>query len=363
MKRKLLLFVLALLLIPTLMACDQRPTIRILAPGEYMSKKFMSSFTKEHGIRISIQEFASNEEALTFIKSDKVYDLILPSDYALEQLIVEDQGYIKKVDWSKITTFDKEKDLSDGLDDILDKLKTEANVDLLEYGVPYFWGSVGILYYSNKVSEEHVNLGWDLLRQGDKYNVAFYDSSRDGLMAGLISLGYSMNSNVASEIEEATEWLKVGTSKENVGYVTDNVFDDIPSGVYDLAMVYTGDAAEIMEQMIEEEDNYDLKFTKPIEGSNIWVDFMVLHSKGNEEYAYLFLNHLMSYQGSLDNTDAVYYISPREDVRLKQIDKASTDAIKELFQITLGEKDDIFRFDPVSKKLIDDAWNSIGVRR
>src|SRR5690554_7031963 len=78
-------------------------------------------------------------------------------------------------------------------------------------------------------------------------------------------------------------------NKANVGYVTDNIFDDIPSKRYNLAMAYTGDAAEIIEQMHEEEEDINLDFFIPEEGSNVWVDFLAIHSKGNEEYAYLFL--------------------------------------------------------------------------
>ena len=359
--KKLFLLVFTLLLIPSLAACDNRPVLKILAPGEYMSTEIRKSFTKEHGIRVRIDEFESNEEALTFIKSNKNYDLILPSDYALEQLIVENQGYILPIDWSKITTFNKDTDLADGLDDILAKLSEEN--DLLKYGVPYFWGSVGILYDKDVVEEADLALGWDLLRQGDKYKVAFYDSSRDALMSGLVSLGYSINSNVASEINEAEEWLREGMNKANVGYVTDNIFDDIPSKRYNLAMAYTGDAAEIIEQMHEEEEDINLDFFIPEEGSNVWVDFLAIHSKGNEEYAYLFLNHIMSKQGATENSNEVYYISPREDVRLEQIERANTEEAKKLFTIVFSDKYDIFRYDPESKRLIDEAWNKLGVNR
>jgi spermidine/putrescine-binding protein len=360
--KKIMLLLLVLLIVPSAVACDKRPVLRILAPGEYMSDSTIAAFEKANDIRIRIDEFASNEEALTFIKSGKVYDLIMPSDYALEQLIVENQGYIEKLDWTKITTFNKETDLSDGLYDILRKIETKSNLDLLDYGAPYFWGSVGLLYNKDIITVEDTQLGWDLLRQGDKYKVAFYDSSRDALMAGLVASGYSMNSNVEAEINAAEQWIKVGTDK-GVGYITDNIFDDIPNRTYDIAMAYTGDAAEIMNQMIEEEEDLNLGFLVPTEGTNIWVDFLVVHSKGNKEFAYKFLNHIMSYDGAKKNTDGLFYISPREDVRLEQVQEAKSADIKELFQVKFRPNDDIFRFDPVSKELIDNAWNRLGVNR
>ena len=71
----------------------------------------------------------------------------------------------------------------------------------------------------------------------------------------------------------------------------------------------------------------------------------------------------MSYDGAKKNTDGLFYISPREDVRLEQVQEAKSADIKELFQVKFRPNDDIFRFDPVSKELIDNVWNRLGVNR
>lgn len=366
--KKVLLLLLLLLIVPSVVACDKRPKIRILAPGEYMSEQTIELFEKTHGIRVDIEEFASNEEAITFLKRGLVYDLIMPSDYALEQLIVDHPDMIEKLDWSQITGFNHETDLSSGLKELLNKIETDSNLDLLEYGAPYFWGSVGILYNEDVVSAADVVQGWEMLRMGDKYKVAFYDSSRDALMAALTTLGFSMNTNVETEVNAAEQWISeaitsTGGVKKNVGYVTDNIFDDIPSKVYDLAMAYTGDAAEIMNQMIEEETDLNLGFVMPEVGTNIWVDFLVVHAQGNKEFAYKFLNHIMSYEGAKANTEGIFYISPREDVRLTQVENAKSQDIKNLFIINFRPQDDMFRYDPKSKELIDAAWTRLGVNR
>ncbi|MGI6781886.1 MAG: extracellular solute-binding protein [Acholeplasmataceae bacterium] len=366
--KSLLLLLLIVLMIPSVAACDKRPKIRILAPGEYMSDETIELFEEKYDIRVDIEEFASNEEAITFLKRGLVYDLIMPSDYALEQLIVDHPTMIEKIDWTKINGFNPKTDLSHGLKELLVKIETESNLDLLEYGTPYFWGSVGVLYNKDVVTTADVSQGWELLRMGHKYKVAFYDSSRDALMAALTSLGFSMNSNVKSEVDAAEQWIleaitSTSTVKKSVGYVTDNIFDDIPSQVYDLAMAYTGDAAEIMNQMYEEETDLNLGFTMPEVGTNIWVDFLVVHAEGNKDFAYKFLNHIMSYEGAMANARDLFYISPREDVRLQQIQNAKTDDIKTLFTINFRPQDDIFRYDPKSKELIDSAWTRLGTKR
>jgi spermidine/putrescine-binding protein len=360
--KRLFLVLILFLFVQSVVACDKRPEVKILAPGEYMTEETIKAFSKKHGIKVVIDEFASNEEAITFIKSGAEYDLILPSEYALEQLIVENPEYLKKVDWNKITTFNKETDLSNGLDELLNNLKVDSGFDLLEYGVPYFWGSVGLLYNSEVVAPEDVQQGWELLRMGDKYNVAFYDSSRDALMTALVTLGYSMNTNNEEEVNAAKAWIEVG-AKKGVGYLTDDIFDEIPNKNYDVAMAYSGDAAEIIYRVYDEEIDLQLDFVTPEVGTNIWIDFLAIHSSANEENVYKFLNHILSYDGALENTRSLFYASPREDVRQGQIRTASTERIKELYTIDFREQDEIFRFDPVSKELIDNAWNSIGVRR
>lgn len=250
--KRIFLVLLLVLFVPFVVACDERPQIKILMPGEYITPETIEAFTEEHGIRVRVDEFASNEEALTFIKSGEEYDLVLPSEYAMEQLMVENPNYIQKVNWNRITTFNKDTDLAHGLDTLINDLKMTKGLDLLEYGVPYFWGSVGLLYNKNVVSAADAAQGWELLRMGDKYNVAFYDSSRDALMAPLMTLGYSMNSSNATEINEAKAWIEVAAKKKNVGYLTDNIFDEVPNGNYDIAMAYSGDAAEIMNIVYEE---------------------------------------------------------------------------------------------------------------
>ncbi|MGI6787848.1 MAG: extracellular solute-binding protein [Acholeplasmataceae bacterium] len=361
--KRIFLVLLLVLFVPFVVACDERPQIKILMPGEYITPETIEAFTEEHGIRVRVDEFASNEEALTFIKSGEEYDLVLPSEYAMEQLMVENPNYIQKVDWNRITTFNKDTDLAHGLDTLINDLKMTKGLDLLEYGVPYFWGSVGLLYNKNVVSAADAAQGWELLRMGDKYNVAFYDSSRDALMAPLMTLGYSMNSSNATEINEAKAWIEVAAKKKNVGYLTDNIFDEVPNGNYDIAMAYSGDAAEIMNIVYEEEVNLDLDFLIPDAGTNIFVDFLVIHSSADLDNTYKFLNHIISYDGALKNTINLFYISPREDVRQQQINSANTERIKELFTINFRPQDDIFRFNPESKALIDDAWNSLGVSR
>ena len=95
--KRLFLVLILFLFVQSVVACDKRPEVKILAPGEYMTEETIKAFSKKHGIKVVIDEFASNEEAITFIKSGAEYDLILPSEYVLEQLIVENQNILKRL--------------------------------------------------------------------------------------------------------------------------------------------------------------------------------------------------------------------------------------------------------------------------
>ena len=101
-----------------------------------------------------------------------------------------------------------------------------------EYSVPYFWGTVGIVYDKNKVSEEDLekegfNIFLDQKYKGDIY---LYDSERDSFMMALKALGYSMNTSDEKELNEAYEWLLECVNTMEPEIVTDEIIDNMAQG-------------------------------------------------------------------------------------------------------------------------------------
>jgi spermidine/putrescine transport system substrate-binding protein len=262
--KKILTYSFVLLLALVLVACGPKQTLRVLIPTEYIDESLVRDFEREYGVRVALIPFDSNEIAITQIQSNS-YDLVIPSDYAVEELV--DKDLILEMDYSKFTNFSKS-DFDSNLQLVLNTLKDEG-FDLLKYGVPYFWGNVGILYDTNKVSLSFLQAnGWNALAN-QNYNVMLYDSSRDMFMVALKALygeDIDINNPTDLELAAAEQWLK-DAAGPNADFLTDEVFDVmLKPAQYDMAVVYSGDGVYLMYE------NDDLGYFVPEEGTNVWVD-------------------------------------------------------------------------------------------
>ncbi len=182
---------------------EERPfegqTLYVYNWGEYTGENFIPDFEEKTGAKVVLENFDSNEQMYIKVANGEAYDVLVPSDYMIERLISED--YLQKLDHSKLDCMDK----------LTDAVKNLSYDPGNEYSVPYFWGTVGIVYDKTKVDIE------DLEREGyniflnEKYrgDIYLYDSERDTFMMALKALGYSMNSENEKELEEAYEWLEM----------------------------------------------------------------------------------------------------------------------------------------------------------
>jgi spermidine/putrescine transport system substrate-binding protein len=334
-----------------LASCSSGPTLSLYNWGEYIDDSLVEAFEEESGIKVKQIAFDSNEVAITQIKAGNQYDLVIPSDYAIEQLAAED--LIDPIDWDKVTAFDKDTELATGLSAVLSTLAEGSNgFDLLDYAVPYFWGNVGILYDTTVVDEADLT-GWDVLNQSTTYDIAFYNSSRDAFMSAMFATGtLDINNPSESELTAAYTWLDNALTSDTY-VITDDIFDAmLDPARYNLAVSYSGDANFLMME------NENLSFYVPEEGTNVWVDGFVMPKGGQSEYAYEFINFMMSYDSSYQNTDWVAYTSPRQDV----IDALLVDGYDEYeasFDVRISDNDQVYRFNDDLKLEIDNSWQQI----
>jgi spermidine/putrescine transport system substrate-binding protein len=350
--KKSFLTILLLTLTLLLVSCETGPVLRLYNWGEYIDDELVEQFEAETGIRVKQIAFDSNEVAITQIKGGNQYDLVIPSDYAIEQLASE--SLIIPIDWTKITTFDPETDLADGLDSILDTLESGANgFDLLEYAVPYFWGNVGVLYNTEIVDENDLT-GWDVLKNTD-YKVAFYNSSRDAFMPALKSIGAgSINHPTTAEFDAAVAWLNEALTAQT-DVITDDIFEAmLHPARYDLAVAYSGDANYLMSE------NDTLGFFVPEEGTNIWVDAFVIPVQANQDYAYQFINFMMSYEAALQNTEYVGYSTPRKDVFEEVLGVGGEfEGYSDSYNVRISVNDEVYRYNESLKLQMDTKWQEI----
>ena len=277
---------------------NNKPVLRVFNSGEYMDSNLIEKFEKENDCDVVYETFDSNESMYTKLQSGSVYDVLVPSDYMIERLIKED--YLQPIDWGKITNKDK----------IVPKLLNNNFDKGSKYAVPYYWGTVGIVYNKKTVSKEDLQEGWNILKN-KKYSgkIYMYDSERDSFMIALKALGYSMNTTNKSELQQAYEWLVEQNKTMKPVYVGDDVMDNMISGNKDMTVVYSGDGAYIISE------NSDMGFVVPEQGSNNWIDGMVItKSCKNTELAHKFINFFLQKDVAIQNTAYIGYDSAVKSV-------------------------------------------------
>ena len=284
-----------------------------------------------------------------YIKDDngECIDVLVPSDYMIERLIKED--LLQPLDKEKLNNLDLLSEDVMGLD------YDPEN----EYSIPYFWGTVGIVYDKNKVSEEDLekegyNIFLDTKYKGDIY---LYDSERDSFMMALKALGYSMNTTNEQELQEAYEWLVQAVETMEPEIVTDEIIDNMAQGRKALGLIYSGDAAYVMSE------NEDMGFYMPETGTNIWSDAMVIPKNAeNPELAYAFIDYVCTYEASMDNSSYVGYTSPNKEV-MDELSGEGGDyeGINAYIPRSGNDNDEVFKYDENIRAIIADLWSRVKV--
>ena len=273
--------------------------LKLYLPGEYLGENVISDFEKQYGVRVIVENFDSNEMMYTKLMAGDRYDVIIPSDYMIERLMNED--FLQPLDKSMIPNMENMSDAVLGMSYDPDNT----------YSIPYFWGSVGLVYNHENVDPAVIESeGWEVLRNTDYAgHIYIYDSERDSFMMAFKALGYSMNTSDPDEINAAYEWLLQMNDTMSPVYVTDEVIDGMMNGYKDIAVVYSGDAAVVLDE------NEDMSFYMPSQGTNIWCDAMVIPQNAeNPKLAHEFINYMLTYEAAFDNTETVGYTSPNAEV-------------------------------------------------
>lgn len=295
MKRQKINILLVLLILMTTIVAgcgEKKPSINVYNWGDYIDRDVLKDFEKEFGIKVNYDTFATNEDMYVKIKQGgSSFDVIFPSDYMIERMIRED--LLVKLDKDNIPNLNKVDDEFLGLD------YDPTN----EYSVPYMWGTVGIIYNTTMVSDPLDSWAdlWDSKYEGQ---IFMLDSQRDTLAVALKKLGYSMNTRNVDELEAAKSELIKQKPLVNA-YLGDEIKDAMVAGDAAIAVVWSGDAVEIMRQ------NPDLEYVIPKEGTNLWFDAMVIpKSTTNKEGAEAFINFLSRPDIAARNADYIGYSIP-----------------------------------------------------
>ncbi len=339
--KKVVIVTIVLTLLLSMCGCGSSNTLKLYNWGEYMGEDLISNFEKEYDAKVIVELFDSNETMYTKLQSGDAYDVLVPSDYMIERLIREKM--LQKIDKSKIPNM---ADLADAVRN----LDYDQNND---YSVPYFWGTVGIVYNHNTVPTELVEKqGFDILKNTDyKGRIYMYDSERDSFMVALKALGYSSNTENEQEINEAYEWLVELDRTMEPDYITDEVLDYMMNGYKDIAIAYSGDAVAILDE------NEDMSYYMPENGTNLWSDAMVIPANAeNVDLAHKFINYVLTYDASYGNSEAVGYASSNKNVLNDIYGAGGIYEGNEAYMPRAHEKDEVFHDNEVLRKKLAELW-------
>ena len=316
--------------------------LKLYLPGEYLGENVISDFEKQYGVRVIVENFDSNEMMYTKLMAGDRYDVIIPSDYMIERLMNED--FLQPLDKSMIPNMENMSDAVLGMSYDPDNT----------YSIPYFWGSVGLVYNHENVDPAVIESeGWEILRNTDYAgHIYIYDSERDSFMMAFKALGYSMNTEDPNEINAAYEWLLQMNNTMSPVYVTDEVIDGMMNGYKDIAVVYSGDAAVVLDE------NEDMSFYMPSQGTNIWCDAMVIPQNAeNPKLAHEFINYMLTYEAAFDNTETVGYTSPNAEVFEEMTSSEDLYAENAAYLPRSGyEKDEMFHDNQVLMRELSKLW-------
>lgn len=325
---------------------EEPQTLRVYNWGEYVSDgsdgtlDVLAEFEERYpNIKLEYTTYASNEEMYAKLKSGSAsYDVIIPSDYMVSRMIAEDM--LLKLDFDNIPNFS----------DVMEDFKNPEYDPTNEYSVPYSWGTVCLIVNTDLVTEEvdSWNALWDINYDG---NILMFNNSRDAFGIALKRLGFSQNSTDPEELELAKQSL-IEQKGFLQSYVMDEIFDKMESGEAAIAPYYTGDG------LIMQEENPALEVILPKEGTNLFVDAMVV-PKGakNKEGAETFINFMCETDIAYANViDYLGYSTPIQSVYDQLDEEILNDGVSYPSEEYLATCDTFINLSDEDNKNLEEMW-------
>lgn len=351
MKKRLFSLLLAALLICAMLPCTvsaAQEEITVYNWGQYISDgtddslDLIAAFEEETGIKVNYLTFDSNESMYTKLKTGgTTFDLIIPSDYMIGKLIEEDM--LEPIDFSNIPNYQY----------IDESFRNQAYDPDNKYSVPYTWGTVGLIYNTQYVSDadaETWNCLWNANYAG---KILMFDNPRDAFAIAQKILGYSLNSTDENELRQTADLLAM--QKDLVqAYVMDQIFDKMERGEAWVAPYYAGDYLTMVEE------NPDLAFSYPKEGFNIFIDACCI-PKGcqNKAGAEAFINFLCEPEIMAQNLEFLGYSAPETAAKELMDPEFAEDPVAYPDEETLSRSEAFGALPIETTQFSNDLWLSV----
>ena len=301
MKRKLLAVALSVSMVAGMLAgcgssggaASGEKTLNVFVWTEYVPDSVFDEFEKETGIKVNVSTYSSNEDMLAKVKSESsgTYDVVLPSDYAIEQMIA--QGMLMELDQDKLTN------LSNIGDAYLNPSYDPGNV----YSVPYQGGVAAIAVNTAKVDKEITSYD-DLFDPALANSMVALDDYRAVIGMTARSMGYSMNETDPDKLAEIE--AKLLTLKNNIKlYDSDSPKSALISGDCTVGYIWSAEIALAMEE------NPDIKIVFPEEGPYVFMDnWAILEGSTHYDEAMEFINYMLKPESAQLCMEEFPYLNP-----------------------------------------------------
>jgi spermidine/putrescine transport system substrate-binding protein len=246
----------------------------------YTPESVIKKFEKEYKARVVLDEYASNEEMYTKLKTGGTgYDLVFPSqDYTA---IMIRQGMLEKIDKSQIPNLKN-------IDPVA--LKKATYDPGMEFSIPYYWGAAGIIVNTAKVPNYEED--WSIFARSDlKGRMTMLDDIREVMGATLAFLGYSLNSKNPAEIEAAKNHINNQWKPNLTKFDSETFGKGYANGDFWVVHAY---AESVFEEILDDAQLLkDTKFFIPPTGGTAYIDNMcILKDSKNKELAHKFIDFI-----------------------------------------------------------------------
>lgn len=314
-------------------------TVTVYNWGDYIDPALIKKFERQTGYHVDYETFDSNESMLTKIRQGGTnYDVVVPSEYTVQRM--KKEHLLAPLDHRKLSNLR-----------YIDARFLNQDFDPgNQYSVPYFWGTLGIIYNDQKITGQEVQYWEQLWSPRLKNNLLLIDSARDVFAVALITQGKSVNTTNYSQLKQAQHHLQALTPNVKA-IIADEMKMYMEQDEAAVGVTYSGDAREMMSV------NHHLHYVVPSEGSNIWFDNMVIpKSAKNKQAAYQFINFMLQPENAAKNAEYVGYATPNRAAK-KLLPRSVTDdqqfyppestmehlqTYKDLPRRVLGEYNDLF---------------------
>ena len=279
MKRHIILPIVLAALLTSVTSCA-KDKLNIFNWSYYTPPSVIEQFEKEFNVRVVLDEYASNEEMYTKLKTGgSGYDIVFPSQDHVSIMINQDM--LEKIDHSLIPNLKNIEPM------VLQRATYDPNMD---YSVPYYWGAAGVVVNTAKVPD--YERSWSIFGRSDlRGRMTMLDDMREVMGSALVHLGYSLNSKNPFEIEKARDYINSEWKPNLTKFDAEAFGKGYANGEFWVVHAY---AEVVYEEIIDDEQLLkDTVFFIPMEGGSGYIDSMcILKGAKNRELAHKFINFI-----------------------------------------------------------------------